>query len=206
MSQKKLFMLLLGCRPKGRLTEQHDIFFGIGTNLRDLVDEIKQSWPEAKGNVHIDAWREVSMVNGCRNSIVEKTDDVAVPDSANQEDSLFFVNLGGYKEGEFDEFHYKILVVAKDLKMAQRAAMKSTFFKHYSIPKTGRHKKATAHIDDKYGIDVDEIYKVADILTPAQKAAYKIVISKGDAEQDNEMNLGYLKLTDLADNSRFHIL
>jgi hypothetical protein len=26
---------------KGRLTEQHDIFFGIGTSVKDLVSEMK---------------------------------------------------------------------------------------------------------------------------------------------------------------------
>ena len=30
-------MVLLGCRPPGRFTEQHDIFFGIGNSLKELV-------------------------------------------------------------------------------------------------------------------------------------------------------------------------
>jgi hypothetical protein len=32
--QLKLYMVMLGCTPEGRLTEQHDIFFGIGTSKR----------------------------------------------------------------------------------------------------------------------------------------------------------------------------
>ena len=196
MSQKKLFMLLLGCRPKGRFTEQHDIFFGIAGNIRDLITEIKQSWPEAKGNIHIDAWRAVTSVNNCKISILENNVQLKQPVSQGSDLRLFFVNLGGYKDDEFDEFHYKVLVAAKDMKIAQRAAMNTTFFKHYSISQIGIHKKATAHIDDKYGIDVDEIYPVTDILSPSQKAAYSIVITQTD-EPEDAMNLGYLKLADL---------
>ncbi|MFV8358664.1 DUF1543 domain-containing protein, partial [Flavobacterium sp. XS1P32] len=49
----KLYMLMLGCTPAGRLTEQHDIFFGIGKSLKDLIPQIKNFWPEAKGKLHI---------------------------------------------------------------------------------------------------------------------------------------------------------
>lgn len=51
----KLYMLMLGCKPKGRFTEQHDIFFGIGNSLKDLIPQMKIFWPEAKGQIHIDA-------------------------------------------------------------------------------------------------------------------------------------------------------
>ncbi|MGN6440105.1 MAG: DUF1543 domain-containing protein [Agriterribacter sp.] len=33
-------MLLLGCKPAGRHTEQHDVFFGIGASLKDLIPDI----------------------------------------------------------------------------------------------------------------------------------------------------------------------
>jgi len=62
-TELKLFMLLLGCKPPGRHTEQHDVFFGIAANLRDLVPEIQAFWPEPH-NIHIDAWREVNNVDG----------------------------------------------------------------------------------------------------------------------------------------------
>ena len=48
MNALKLYMLLLGCKPPGRHTEQHDIFFGIAAELRDLVPEIQQFWPGLK--------------------------------------------------------------------------------------------------------------------------------------------------------------
>jgi hypothetical protein len=58
----KLFMVVIGCKPKGRFTEQHDVFFGIGTTLKELLPEMKAFWPEAKGKIHIDSWREITTV------------------------------------------------------------------------------------------------------------------------------------------------
>jgi hypothetical protein len=60
----KLFMLLIGCTPPSRHIEQHDIFFGIGETVKDLVPEVVAFWPEASNKLHFDAWREVNQVNG----------------------------------------------------------------------------------------------------------------------------------------------
>ncbi len=63
MNELKLYMLLLGCRPEGRFTEQHDIFFGIGRNMAELKPAIKNFWKEAP-KIHVDVWREVNVVDG----------------------------------------------------------------------------------------------------------------------------------------------
>ena len=44
-STLKLYMVMLGCTPKGRFTEQHDIFFGIGNSLKELIPNMKAFWP-----------------------------------------------------------------------------------------------------------------------------------------------------------------
>jgi hypothetical protein len=36
MNDLKLYMLLLGCKPAGRNTEQHDLFFGMRASLSDV--------------------------------------------------------------------------------------------------------------------------------------------------------------------------
>ena len=110
MEKYKLFMLMLGCRPVGRNTEQHDVYFGIAKTLKDLVPDIKSFW-KSSGNIHIDAWRVVNNVDGYQIKITEKVADDKV------EKRLFFLNLGGYKENEFDEFHYKILTVSNSKKL-----------------------------------------------------------------------------------------
>jgi hypothetical protein len=148
MGYPKLFMLLLGCKPVKRNTEQHDVFFGIGNELKDMLPDIYNFWPEAKQKIHIDAWREVTQVG---NYSVEVVDRQHAKSITNQT-KLFFINLGGYKPGEFEEFHYKMLVAAKEKGDAVQEAKQTAFYRHTGF------KGATSHIDDKYGIDVDDIY------------------------------------------------
>jgi hypothetical protein len=178
----KLYMIMLGCTPEGRFTEQHDIFFGIGSSLKELVPHMKYFWPEAKGKIHIDAWREVTVVDNHKIEIVSKIDAVA---NASQ---LFFINLGGYKENEFEEYHYKILATGTSLAEATKKAKATSFYKHYGF------KGATSHIDDKFGIDVDDIFNVADILAPELKEKFALKISENNMKFEDKLHIGYLKL------------
>src|SRR5690348_14562194 len=109
MSGLKLYMVLLGCKPTGRNTEQHDLFFGIGNSLSEIKKDILDFWKEANGKIHIDGWREVQFVDGYTIKIVKKEEG-----SESRKGKLFFINLGGYKQNEFEEFHYKMLTVAAD--------------------------------------------------------------------------------------------
>ena len=86
----KLFMLLLGCKPEGRFTEQHDIFFGIAAHVKDLIPAIIQYWPEANGRIHVDAWQEVKYANGYEVIIGERI--IAEPMTAEEQIKLFFIN------------------------------------------------------------------------------------------------------------------
>lgn len=176
-------MILLGCKPAGRNTEQHDLFFGIGNSLRDLKNDIIQFWKEAKGKIHIDAWREVQWVDDFKIEITDRN-DVASP----QKEKLFFINLGGYKQNEFEEFHYKTLIVATDKEIAVQKAKQTAFYKHTGFD------GATSHIDDKYGIDVDDIYEIEDILPPQLKEKYSIRLVKTPDSLKDELHLGYLKI------------
>lgn len=187
MQDLKLFMMMLGCRPAGRNTEQHDMFFGIAPAIRDLVPAIKAFWPEAKGNIHVDAWREVTHVDGYQVRVLSREEAVAEEGS----DKLFFLNLGGYKAGEFDEFHYKMLVVAGNNGAAIKQAKQSAFYKHTGF------KGATSHIDDKFGVDVDELYQVKDILADDIKQQYSIQITAGESSTADELHLGYFILDKL---------
>lgn len=161
MNELKLYMCLLGCTPQGRNIEQHDVFFGIGQTLKDLVQAITQFWSEANGKIHIDAWREVTHVDGYSVRVVEKRESVGnvFPEK------VFFINLGGYKQNEFEEFHYKMLAVAVDKGAAVQQAKQTAFYKHTGF------KGAESHIDDRYGIDVDDVYEISDILTSRMKKA-----------------------------------
>jgi Domain of Unknown Function (DUF1543) len=183
MKNLKLYMIMLGCRPEGRFTEQHDIFFGIGENLKSLLPKMKNFWPEAKGKIHIDVWREVTAVDGFNIEVILKDENSV------QDNQLFFINLGGYKENEFEEFHYKILSVAETLGEASKKAKETTFYKHCGF------KGATSHIDDKFGVDVDDIYTVKEILELDVKEKFGLKITKADVKlPEDELHIGYLKL------------
>lgn len=180
-------MILLGCTPKGRFTEQHDIFFGIGTSLKELVPNMKDFWPEAKGRIHIDAWQKVTCVDGFEIEVVSNDEKLE------QEEHLFFLNLGGYKEDEFEEYHYKVLVVAKTKAEAIKKAKQTTFYKHCSF------KGAESHIDDKYGVDVDDIHNIEEILSDKFKSQYRLKITKTNVISENEKHIGYLKIDKIMD-------
>lgn len=180
----KLFMVILGATPKGRLTEQHDVFFGIGGSLRELVPQMQAFWPEAEGKIHIDSWREVTSVGGYSIEVVPKNEKSGQP-------QLFFINLGGYKENELEEFHYKILAVADSMTEAVKQSKATTFYKHFGF------KGAESHVDDKYGIDVDDIHKVGDILAADLKQKYALQITLNQNQPEDELHIGYVKIEKL---------
>jgi len=125
----ELFMIKIGGRPKGRLIEQHDIYFGVGEHIGDFIDAINNYWPEVKNAWHLDAYRQVTKIdNYCiqwqaADSTEENTDKL----------KLFFINLGGYLAGEFEEFHHKLLIVAPTQAHAIKQAKKSDFYQQYSF-------------------------------------------------------------------------
>lgn len=179
---------MLGCKPPGRLTEQHDIFFGIASSLKDLVPQMQAFWPEAHGIVHLDAWREITRVDGYAITVVPKN-------NRSREKMLYFINLGGYKPGEFEEFHYKLLTVAPNLSDAVKRSKTTAFYKHYGF------ENAVSHVDDKYGIDVDDAYNVLDVLETAVSQFSIEILPASDTLEDT-FHIGYLTLSKLLQDGK----
>ena len=178
----KLFYIILGCTPKGRNIEQHDVFFGIAETLKDLVPAMKNFWPEAEGKIHIDCYQEVKFADGYKVKIVDKKFEA-------NENQLFFINLGGYKPGFFEEFHEQHLMVGKSMGDVVKRVKKTEFYK------TMGFENAVSHIDDKHGVDIDDIFAVSDILPEEMKQKYSIILEKSEMEnQQNPMEIGYLKI------------
>src|SRR5690242_11995511 len=100
-------MVLLGSKPLKRTVEQHDYFFGIAESLQELVPQMHEFWPEAGSSLHIDGWREVTLVEGYAVDVVPKTN---TPETREVK-RLFFINLGGYQSGKLEEQHYTLLTV-----------------------------------------------------------------------------------------------
>ncbi|WP_267401559.1 MULTISPECIES: DUF1543 domain-containing protein [unclassified Chryseobacterium] len=181
-NQLKLFYIILGATPKGRNIEQHDVFFGIAESLKDLVPDMKNFWKEADGKIHVDCYQEVKFADGYEVKIVEKG-------TKTSEEQLYFINLGGYKKGFFEEFHEQHLMVGNSMGDIVKKAKATEFYK------TMGFEGAVSHIDDKHGVDIDDIFNVSDILPREMKEKYSISLIKSDAEnQENPMGLGYLKI------------
>lgn len=189
----KLFMVLLGSKAPGRNVEQHDYFFGIATSIKELIPQMRAFWPEAGASLHMDGWREVNMVGGYDVKVLPRTQSFLTAEHAPpvSPEKLFFINLGGYQTGKLEEQHYTVLSIKKDRAQAVQEAKKTIFFKSNTI------KGANSHIDEKYGIDVDDIYKIEDILSPALKSLYKIEITPGSVLAEDQIHLGYFRLEKL---------
>ena len=179
----KLFMILLGSKAPNRNVEQHDYFFGIAGSLKELVPAMRAFWPEAGHSIHVDGWREVNVVEGYEVKVVLK-DETATP----SEKKLFFINLGGYQSGKLEEQHYTVLGVYDERTQAVQDAKKTIFFKQNTL------KGAGSHIDEKYGIDVDDVYRIEDILPEEFKTRYQLQITAAEALKEDPIQLGYFKL------------
>lgn len=183
----KLFMVLLGCKPEGRNTEQHDIFFGIADSLPALVPQLKAFW-QGKHAIHIDAWREINRVGDYSIQVTAKTTAKAPTNPTR----LFFINLGGYKPGDFEEYHYKLLIAADAKSSAIREAKNTIFFKHTGF------KGAESHVDDKYGIDVDDSYQIEELLSADTLQQFSISILPNTTQEEDTLHIGYTKLSSLS--------
>lgn len=179
-------MVLLGCKPKGRHTEQHDVYFGIAENLKDLVPHMYAFWPEARGEMHIDCWREVTKVGKYAVKILPEKES-----RMENAPSLFFINLGGYKPGEFEEYHYKTLSVGGNISEAIRASKQTAFYKHVGF------NGAESHIDDKYGIDMDDAFRIEDVLSNSFKEKYSLRLISGTKRAEDKWHIGYLQIKKL---------
>jgi hypothetical protein len=172
-------MLLLGCKPKGRHTEQHDIFITVSPSLKSIIPQIHEFWPDG-GTIHIDAWREINIIEQHKVKITARKS--ATPDSQLK---LYFLNLGGYKPGEFEEYHYKILCLGNNKTEAVQKAKSSVFYKHTGF------NGANAHIDDKYGIDVDDLYQIEEILPAKISSAFTISLVPAKTKKEDDQNALY---------------
>lgn len=190
-----LFIVQLGGRPKGRLIEQHDIFFGVANQVSELIADINNHWPEVKNKWHIDSYRAISKVDNYSIKLVESSNQVESVNGL----KLFFINLGGYQQGSFEEFHHKLLIVADTQADAIKQAKKSQFYKQFTYKNKDSPFNAASHIDDKFEVDIDDIYNVNDLISnlqiliePIDNDSHALV----NADDDKEY-VGYLSIKNL---------
>ena len=74
---------------------------------------------------------------------------------------------------------------------ASKKSRQTAFYKHYGF------KGAESHIDDKYGIDIDDIYNVHDILAEDVKQQYGLRIISSPGQQEDKFQIGYVRFEKL---------
>jgi hypothetical protein len=84
-----------------------------------------------------------------------------------------------------------MLVAAENKAIAIQHAKSTAFYKHTGF------KEAPSHIDDKYGIDVDDIFEIEDILPLDLKEQYSINLSPATNIIEDKLHLGYFQLHNL---------
>ena len=190
-----LYMIQLGGRPKGRLIEQHDIFFGVANQVNELIADINNHWHEVKNKWHIDSYRAISKVDNYAIKLVESNIQAECANDL----KLFFINLGGYQQDSFEEFHYKLLIVADSQADAVKQAKQSEFYKQFTFKDKASPFNAASHIDDKFEVDIDNIYNVNDLISNV-----KIIIEPLARALDKSINViedkkyvGYLSIKNL---------
>ena len=189
-----LFMVQLGGRPKGRLIEQHDIFFGVANEVSELIDDINHHWPEVKNKWHIDSYRAISKVDNYAIKLVESSSEV----ECGSDLKLFFINLGGYQQGSFEEFHYKLLIVAATQADAIKQAKQSQFYKQFTYEDKDSPFNAASHIDDKFEVDIDDIYNVNNLISNVQLLIEPMANDSHElVNADDKEYVGYLSIKNL---------
>ncbi|WP_367103360.1 DUF1543 domain-containing protein [uncultured Psychrobacter sp.] len=193
----KLFMIQLGGRPKGRLVEQHDMFFGVANHVNELISDINSHWPEVKNKWHIDSYRAITKVDDYSIKLVETNES----NHSEKDDNglkLFFINLGGYQHGSFEEFHFKLLIVATSQAEAIKQAKQSEFYKAFTFKNKDSPFNAASHIDDKFEVDIDDIYNVNDLISNVQLLIEPIAQDNYELiNADDKEYVGYLSIKNL---------
>ena len=184
MNTAKLYCITMGATVPGRLIEQHDVMFAAAADISDLIPSLQAAWPEG-ASVHVDAYREVTVVGSHHISL---TQDPASADASGLK--LFFFNLGGYVEGDMEEYHHKALVVAATQKEAIASIKQCEFYQNRG------YAGAESHIDDKMNVDIDDVHIVDDLIS---HVGWHLHISH-DAQTATEdvWQVGYLSLSKLA--------
>ena len=138
-----LFVMQIGGEREGCHTESHDIRFAISETIEGTYDDLRANWTGKANTLHLDCWGPLKWVDGYRVEI--KNVPFEWPEK------LFFVELGGYKDGIFGEQHANVFIVSNSERDARGKA------KNNHMPSDWIH--LTGHLD--FIFDVDGVIDVA---------------------------------------------
>lgn len=101
----KLFMFYIGGDCGSSNIELHDVRFSVGEKAEDCYDDLRRQWWGDPKSLHLDCWGAVEQADGF--------DITLTREPSNDAHKLFFLNMGGYDPGQFEELHKNVLLVGK---------------------------------------------------------------------------------------------
>jgi hypothetical protein len=130
----KLFMFYLGGEAPGANIEVHDVQFAVAETPEEEFPELVKRWWSVPSSIHVDSYAQVNWADGY---------DVTVADTrAEQQQRLYFINMGGMMPGAMQESHEFGLFVAATPAEAKKRALK-----------TMMHGVPHQHRDNFYDVD-----------------------------------------------------
>jgi len=182
MEKLQLFVVLLGGYNPGDMIESHNLFIGVGNDLKSLQAQMKNSWP---GATHVDGYMILKHVDGYDIQINEGIPaDTGYP-------MLVIANIGFYKEGKFAEFHNLIpfVLTGENDSILEKLKQDPDFSAGQVLTESTR-----SHLDDKHVItsyDVDDVINVQKNIS-----SYVIELVPSKTKTENVLKMGY-QLTEL---------
>ena len=178
-----LFIVVLGGRTLKSNIEMHDVRWVLGESIEDTFHELRKQWFGNKQGLHIDSYKRVKYVDGYKIVISKATKNKSI-DSKSEDESLWFINLGGYDPKKMYEEHEFTLVVAKKAIDAKRKAKKNW--------KSNFKKK---HNDD-YS-DINNFEQVDDVHSIKRIRSWEIKLISDPEERSEEIIpdwYGYMRI------------
>lgn len=166
----RLFAVLLGghCAPRSN-TELHDVVFAAGETIEDTFGDLCELWFGTLPGLHVDSWIALDVVDGHRVTLQ--------PEKPAGDRKLYFINLGGYRPGEFAELHARSFLVAADEAEVKRRAK-------------------AVWSDGLESVHTDDLYEVDDCLEIGEVSGWHVALAPTDAPATLTPHNGWLPLPD----------
>lgn len=135
----KLFIIYIGGSHERSFIELHDMRFIVASKIEDTYHELRQSWWGKPESLHLDAWGSLEGIDGYEIELKNYP--------SNNDQQLYFVNLGGYDSKQFTELHQNVFVAARD-KMEAKTKAKMQIG-HWESP----HQDYQYQVDDLVNVN-----------------------------------------------------
>ena len=93
----------------------HDLRFTLAEDHEQAFHQVAHSWFGDPSTAHVDAYMDLSQVDGY---------ELAAASEGEAAKTLFFVNIGGYQEGVFNEEHRYLFLIGENEKEVKLRAVK----------------------------------------------------------------------------------